>query len=67
MRHILLQKALIFKKQKDITPDKAYHYDSNLGAWIDKDKSKALVNSQDFKTQSTKKLDVETGEDNKGQ
>lgn len=67
MDHILMQKALMYKKRKDITPPKDFTYDNSLGAWLRNDSSELLVNSKDFKGQSTKKLDIETGEDNKGQ
>jgi hypothetical protein len=66
MKHILFQKALVYKKRKEITPPKNYEYDHILGAWKDK-LSNLLINSTDFKAQATKKLDIETGEDNKGQ
>lgn len=67
MRHILLQKALVYKKRKEIVPPKDYTYDGILGAWVNKNNFELLINSKDFKGQATKKLDVETGEDNKGQ
>lgn len=67
MKHILFQKALVYKKRKKITPPKDYEYDYILGAWVNKVTNLLLINSLDFKGQSTKKLDVETGEDNKGQ
>ena len=67
MKHILLRKAIVYKKRKDITPPKDYNYDFNLGAWIHKLSGNLLVNSDDYLGQGTKKLDIETGEDNKGQ
>ncbi|MBM1107066.1 hypothetical protein JQC67_13015 [Aurantibacter crassamenti] len=67
MKHILFQKALVYKKRKEITPPKDYEYDYILGAWKSKLNNLLLINSKDFKAQATKKLDIETGEDNKGQ
>jgi len=67
MSHILFRKALVFKKRKDIQPPKDYIYDYILGAWKKISDNTLLVNSIDFKAQATKKLDIETGEDNKGQ
>lgn len=67
MKHILFQKALIYKKRKEIEPPKDFEYDPILGAWVSNTNKVLLVNSADFKGQATKKLDVETGEDNKGQ
>jgi hypothetical protein len=67
MRHILFQKALVYKKRKEITPPKDYEYDHNLGAWINREADLLLIDSVDFKGQATKKHDIETGEDQKGQ
>lgn len=66
MKHILFQKALIYKKRRDIKPPRDYSYDHILGAWVN-NINELLITSSDFKAQGTKKLDVETGEDNKGQ
>ncbi len=67
MRHILLNRAFTYKKRKSIQPQKEYGYDSKLGAWKNIFDNSLLILSNDFKGQSTKKLDIETGEDNKGQ
>lgn len=67
MKHILLNKALTFKKRKDIKPPEKYKYSFILGAWINKIDNTLLIFAKDFKAQSTKKFDVETGEDHKGQ
>jgi len=67
MRHILLNRAFTYKKRKSIQPPKEYEYDSKLGAWKNIFDNSLLILSNDFKGQSTKKLDIETGEDNKGQ
>ncbi len=67
MKHILLNRAFTYKKRKEIDPPKDFIYDSFLGAWVDKIDKKLLVLAKDFRGQGTKKCDVETGEDNKGQ
>ncbi len=67
MRHILFKRAFIYKKRRDINPPENYRYDSVLGAWVNKIDNSLLILAKDFKGQSTKKLDIETGEDNKGQ
>lgn len=66
MKHIFFQKALVYKKRKEIVPPKNYFYDYNLGAWLNLANNSLLIESNDFKGQATKKLDIETGEDNKG-
>lgn len=67
MKHILLNRAFRYQKRNDINPPEKYRYNSTLGAWIDKTDNSLLVLAKDFKAQATKKLDIETGEDNKGQ
>jgi len=67
MKHILLNKAFTFKKRKDIKPPEKYKYSFILGAWINKIDNSLLILAKDFKARATKKLDIETGEDNKGQ
>jgi len=67
MKHILLNRAFEYRKRKDIIPPKDYVYNSILGAWFNPNSRLPLVFADDFKAQGTKKFDVETGEDNKGQ
>ncbi len=67
MKHILLNKAFEYRKRKDINPPKDYAYNSILGAWFNITSKLPLILADDFKAQATKKLDIETGEDNKGQ
>ena len=67
MKHILLKKKFIYKKRKSVNPPKNYKYNYLLGAWINKLDNSLLILADDFKAQATKKLDIETGEDNKGQ
>ncbi|MCH7411474.1 hypothetical protein MM239_18950 [Belliella sp. DSM 111904] len=67
MKHILLNRAFKYRKRKDINPPKDYDYNSILGAWFNINSKSPLIFAEDFKAQGTKKLDVETGEDNKGQ
>ncbi len=67
MKHILLQKALQYKKRKTIKAPENFRFDSLLGAWINKIDNTLLILSKDFKAQATKKFDVETGEDHKSE
>ncbi len=67
MKHILLNRAFEYKKRKDITPPKDYIYNPFEGFWFNPLNKLPLIFAEDFKAQSTKKLDQETGEDNKGQ
>lgn len=67
MRHILLSRAFEYKKLKDINPPKDFIYDPVLGAWFNQISKLPLIFANDFKAQASKKKDIETGEDNKGQ
>lgn len=67
MKHILLQKALTYKKREKMSEPVGYEFDCFFGAWISISDKSLLVNSKDFPGRGTKKCDVETGEDMKGQ
>ena len=67
MKHILLSRAFEYRKRKDINPPKGYVYNSVLGVWYNITNNLPLIFADNFKAQATKKYDVETGEDNKGQ
>jgi hypothetical protein len=67
MKHILLQKALRYKKRKKIEAPKGFMFDCSLGAWISKIDQSLLIQSANFPATSTKKEDIETGEDQKGE
>lgn len=67
MKHILLQKALKYRQRKEIKSPNGFLFDSLLGAWVNNIDKSLLIFSKDFKALGTKKEDVETGEDQKGQ
>ena len=67
MKHILLHNSFVYKKINKIEPPIGFKYDKKIGAWIGSDNGHLLVKDVNFPSISTKKLDVETGEDNKGQ
>ena len=65
--HILLQKAFIYKKRKKLLPLKGFVYDEVLGVWKNISDNSLLINARNFRALATKKMDVETGEDHKGE
>ena len=67
MIHILLQNAFIYKRRKVIIAPVAFQYDRFVGAWLSTDDYSLLINNKDFPNIGSKKFDVETGEDHKGQ
>ena len=67
MKHILLQKILKYKQRKVIEAPNGFSFNSLLGAWVNKIDNSLLIFAKDFKALGSKKEDIETGEDNKGQ
>jgi hypothetical protein len=67
MKHILLQKALKYKKRTVIEEPKGFSFDSLVGAWISNIDKTYLIQAEGFKALGTKKDDIETGEDKKGE
>jgi hypothetical protein len=67
MQHILLQKAFNYKKRKKFEAPKGYSFDNKLGAWKDNLNHNLLIHASNFPILGTKKHDIETGEDCKGE
>jgi hypothetical protein len=67
MAHILLERAFNYIKRKEIKPPLGFYYDRMAGAWLSRVDSTLLINTTGFPQISTKKQDIETGEDQKGQ
>lgn len=66
--HILVDKTSSYEKKQLSDPD-GYSYDKRKGAWVSRQTKEFLVKSKDPRRPrpSTKKEDVETGEDLKGE
>ncbi len=67
MSHLLIEKA--FKYEIPDTQDDISHnlYDSNKGFWVNSQNGIASINDSDFRPPRSKKADIETGEDKKGE
>lgn len=67
MKHILLEKAYTYENiPKKLTPEGCF-YDRNSGLWrVTDTKEVMMVGNYALKPQ-TKKADIETGEDQKGE
>ena len=66
MKHILLQKVFNYfftEPQRN----KGYYYDEDKGYWVNKKSKIALMLENNGPKPDTKKCDVETGEDRKGE
>ncbi|MCM8762805.1 MAG: hypothetical protein NC938_06430 [Candidatus Omnitrophica bacterium] len=69
--HILIEKAYIYsQKRRSLQPD-GCHYDFENGGWMRREENEEvfLVKSKDINKPmaGTKKADLETGEDQKGE
>ena len=67
MEHILLSTAFNYKKRKQLLAPDGFYYNKTVGAWVSKLNEQLLINHTNFPTVGTKKEDIETGEDQKGQ
>ena len=67
-KHFLTQKICLFEKKELINP-KDCEYDNMLGAWVWETEKTVLVKSDNYSRPKicSKKEDIETGEDLKGE
>lgn len=65
--HILLEKAYVYEDvPKQLTPEGCF-YDRTSGLWREDGTGDILMLSNNARKPKTKKCDVETGEDQKGE
>lgn len=67
MKHPLFEDYYVYRKRKKLEAPTGFFYEKHIGAWLNVEDKSLLVLAKDFAARATKKLDVETGEDNKGQ
>ncbi|MCZ0871257.1 hypothetical protein [Peribacillus sp. AS_2] len=66
-KHLLIQKAFIYEKPRQKPELNDYVFLDKSGYWIDKKDSQPYVLDTKRPKPRTKKADVETGEDQKGE
>ena len=66
MRHILLAKTFTYSEPLMIKDPDNCRYDEVSGYWRTNDGTAAIM-SESFRAGATKKCDIETGEDQKGE
>jgi len=66
-KHILLDKAQAYKFSEEITAPRGCTYDRAAGLWRNQDTGKVMMTSNHPEKMETKKCDIETGEDQKGE
>lgn len=65
--HLLLDKAYIYPRTRLQTVPDGCHYDDDKGYWVDNGTGKPFVTLDKHQALTSKKRDVETGEDEKGE
>jgi hypothetical protein len=68
-KHLLIEKAFVYDRNREILDPEGSEYDDGLGAWLSKPEGDFLAKSNNPSQQfpRTKKGDQETGEDQKGE
>lgn len=66
-KHIILDKANCNAIQSEITPPKGCTYDRVGGFWKNIDNGEPMMLGTNPENRQTKKCDIETGEDQKGE
>lgn len=64
--HILISKAKSYNVHNSLSIE-GYSFNNKIGFWQNNITSEALMLSNDIRKPSTKKEDIETGEDQKGE
>lgn len=67
MSHLLLNNAKPYTTDKHVNIPEGFQYNNEKNAWYSEREDVYLVNHKDYPRVGTKKFDVETGEDQKGQ
>lgn len=65
--HLLLQKAYIYPLPKSTLEMDGYQFDCKNGYWVTKVSGRPLVLDKSNSVPRSKKCDIETGEDQKGE
>lgn len=65
--HILIEKAFVYPIRKNDAGIRGYEYDEQRGFWVSLANGEPLVSDRKRPKPITKKHDVETGEDMKGE
>lgn len=65
--HILLSKAKKYHENKNGLRPEGFRYDDKIGYWMSNTDGSPYVLDQNFCSPASKKHDIETGEDQKGE
>jgi len=65
--HILREKAFIYDLPRTLPDMSGYEFDSEKGYWVSQNDKQPCIDDPFFAAPRTKKGDIETGEDKKGE
>lgn len=65
--HILMEKAFIYDLPQDKPDMTGVYFDNIKGYWLNQSNNQPCIESKIFAAPRTKKADIETGEDRKGE
>ena len=66
-QHILLEKAYCYREPTSISMPEEYTFSEQKGYWMNSITGEVMMLSSDPRRPQTKKHDIETGEDQKGE
>lgn len=66
-KHILKEKAFVYELPRTEPKMDGYEFNDENGYWINQSNKKACIKDPSFAAPRTKKHDIETGEDKKGE
>lgn len=67
MKHLLIEKAFIYDIPNTANNMSCHVYDSAKGFWVNSETGISSINDASFLPPRSKKADIETGEDKKGE
>jgi len=65
--HILKEKAFVYDLPQTEPEMTGYYFDNIKGYWLNQENNQPCIESPTFAAPRTKKADIETGEDKKGE
>lgn len=66
-KHILEKKAFVYDLPRTDPDMTGYEFEDDKGYWVNKNSKKPSIEDPQFAAPRTKKADIETGEDKKGE
>jgi hypothetical protein len=66
-KHILIENTFVYPEPNSVSMPENYDYNFQKGYWMEADTGIPMMQSNSPRTPQTKKADIETGEDQKGE